>query len=62
VSDADIKASLLMMGRKGFCIEPTSAAATAGVSKFLRRSVQEGAIVSILTGHGLKAAEKLAAL
>lgn len=62
VSEGEIKASLTQMCRKGFYIEPTSAAATAGVSKYVRRLQSDEVIVSVLTGHGLKATEKMLAI
>jgi threonine synthase len=55
------------MCRQGHYIEPTSAAAIAGIKKYLRQRRQEekqasGAgeiIVSAFTGHGLKAGSKM---
>ncbi len=63
VEDAEIKASLYQMGGKGFCIEPTSAATTAGVTKYVqqRRDTAE-LIVAPITGHGLKSPEKMVRL
>jgi len=59
VSEDEIKKSLIAMGRLGYCIEPTSAATIAGVKKYLPRSAQNEIIVSVFTGHGLKATEKV---
>ena len=66
VGEEEIKQSLKEMCGKGYYIEPTSAAAIAGVKKYLRshRSHQQGAkphevIVSVFTGHGLKAGSKM---
>ena len=59
VSEAEIRAALLDMCAKGFYIEPTSAAATAGVAKYVRQGQPGGLIVSVFTGHGLKATEKM---
>ncbi len=59
VSEAEIGASLRQMVRQGFYIEPTSAATTAGVTQYLRRAPRDERIVSVFTGHGLKATEKM---
>jgi threonine synthase len=63
VTEEEIKQSLQEISRKGFYIEPTSAATTAGVKKYLRRSSgnpdQNEVIVSVFTGHGLKAGGKI---
>jgi threonine synthase len=62
VSDAEIKASLKDLCSQGFYIEPTSAAVTAGVDKFLAASHRDEMVVSVFTGSGLKATEKMLAL
>lgn len=59
VDDEEIKKSLRWIFRKGFYIEPTSAATVAGIFKYLENSDPEEIIVSVLTGHGLKATEKI---
>ncbi len=60
VSDSEIKSSLKEICKKGFYIEPTSAATTAGITKYLRNSNSEQEIiVSVLTGHRLKSTEKM---
>ena len=60
VSDSEIKSSLKEICKKGFYIEPTSAATTAGISKYLRNSNSEQEIiVSVFAGHGLKSTEKV---
>ena len=59
VSDAEIGESLKAISRQGFYIEPTSAATTAGVSKYTCASARSETIVSVFTGHGLKATEKM---
>jgi threonine synthase len=65
VSEEEIKYSLQEMGRRGHYIEPTSAAATAGIDKYLRGSsgkiARHEVIVSAFTGHGLKAGNKTGA-
>ena len=58
VSDEEIKAALKNMAKKGYYIEPTSAAAIAGASKYLAKSKDE-VVVSVFTGHGLKSTEKM---
>jgi len=59
VNDADVIASLKELGNKGFCIEPTSAAVTAGIGKYLESLQTDEVIVSVFTGHGLKSTEKI---
>ena len=54
VSEAEIKESHKVMGKKGYCIEPTSAATIAGIYKYLRTNPKKETIVSIFTGHGLR--------
>jgi threonine synthase len=54
VTEPEITASLTNMGRQGFYIEPTSAATTAGVSKYLASLAEQELVVSVFTGHGLK--------
>ena len=64
VSEAHISAGLLAFGRAGFCVEPTSAVVWGG----LQQLRDDGSIaadartVLILSGHGLKAAAKIAEL
>ena len=43
------------MAHRGFFIEPTAAACIAGVKKYLPLSPPDEDIVSVFTGHGLKA-------
>jgi threonine synthase len=62
VSDREIKASLKALARQGFYVEPTSAAAAAGVSKYLSAHPEPEMIVSVFTGNGLKTTEKMLAL
>ncbi len=59
VSEEEIVESLKTIARQGFYIEPTSAATTAGVSKYVASAGSEETIVSTFTGHGLKATEKM---
>ena len=59
VSEAEIKQSLKKMCGKGHYIEPTSASVIAGVNKYIRQSTANEVIVSVFTGHGLKAGAKM---
>lgn len=59
VSDSEIIKSLREIFKKGYYIEPTSAAAIAGLRKYLTRSNPDEVIVSVFTGHGLKSTEKM---
>jgi len=59
VEDREIKKSLLRFCAMGFYIEPTSAATTAGLSKYLETSGPGELIVSVFTGHGLKTTETM---
>ncbi len=43
----------------GFYIEPTAAAAIAGAGRYARQTDPNELIVSVFTGHGLKATEKM---
>lgn len=62
VSEAEIWQSLQDLTAQGYYIEPTSAATTAGVEKYLTLHPKDEQVVSVFTGHGLKATEKLAHL
>lgn len=59
VSDPEILSALKETCAKGFYIEPTSAATIAGIEKYLERTDVKETIVSVFTGHGLKATEKM---
>jgi len=59
VDDSEIQESLRDLSKRGFYVEPTSAATTAGLSKYLQGSYSDELIVSVLTGHGLKTTEKM---
>ncbi|MFC1903437.1 threonine synthase [Chloroflexota bacterium] len=62
VNEREIKGALLEMCQKGYYIEPTSAATIAGLRKYLPESGSGEVIVSVFTGHGLKATEKMLAI
>lgn len=59
VSEEAILAAFRDMGRKGFCIEPTSAAVVAGTAEYVRAVGRDEVVVTMFTGHGLKVGEKL---
>jgi len=64
VSESEIKQSLKEMCAKGHYIEPTSAAVIAGVNRYIlnhrqQKSTANEVIVSVFTGHGLKAGGKM---
>lgn len=59
VSEEEIKKAWQEMAKKGFYIEPTSAAVVAGVKQYLQNfSQKDEKIVSVLTGNGLKSGDK----
>lgn len=61
VNESEIKEALHMMGKQGFFIEPTSAAAFAGIKKLIDTDqIMEGQItVGVITGNGLKSTNTL---
>lgn len=59
VTENEIKEALRNMAERGFFIEPTAAATIAGLIRYLKRSEKMETVVSVLTGHGLKSAEKI---
>ena len=64
VPDHEIRDALLRLARSGFYVEPTSAAAAAGLVRLVRAGVigaGERAVV-VLTGSGLKASQRIAQL
>lgn len=58
VTEAEIKEAFLLCALKGFYIEPTSAATIAGVLRYMEHS-DDGNIVSLFSGHGLKSTDKI---
>lgn len=58
VTEGEIISSVRLCGQMGFYIEPTSAATIGGLRKYLTQSNDE-IIVSLFSGHGLKATEKI---
>jgi threonine synthase len=62
VAEAEIGPALAALGRLGLFVEPTAATAAAAFTKLLRDgtiAAQETTVV-VLTGHGLKAADRIA--
>lgn len=61
VREDAINSALYDICRSGFYIEPTSAVAIAGVREYLKHEhpKQKEVIISVFTGHGLKAGEKM---
>jgi threonine synthase len=59
VSEQEIEAALKLMANRGFYIEPTAAATIAGLRQYLKGYFDEGIILSVITGHGLKSSEKM---
>jgi threonine synthase len=64
VAEEEIVRALAALARKGFYVEPTSAAAAAGLSQLIARgAIRKGeTIVLVLTGSGLKASESIGKL
>ncbi|HUF79786.1 MAG TPA: pyridoxal-phosphate dependent enzyme, partial [Burkholderiales bacterium] len=64
VTEDEIVRALAALAKKGYYVEPTSAAAAAGLSQLIARgAVKPGeAIVLVLTGSGLKASETIGRL
>jgi threonine synthase len=64
VTEDEIIAALGALARKGLYVEPTSAAAAAGLTQLLASGAIRAAdtTVLVLTGTGLKASEKIGEL
>ncbi len=64
VPEAEIAPALTALGRLGLFVEPTAATAAAAVSQLRRqRAIRDDeTTVVVLTGHGLKATDKIAEL
>lgn len=64
VSEAEIIAALGALARTGLYVEPTSAAAAAGLSQLVRSGAikRDESTVLVLTGTGLKASERIGQL
>ena len=61
VSEEEIKSGIKILARRGVYVEPTSAVVVKAFDKFVEAGVirKGDTVVSILTGSGLKATEKL---
>ena len=59
VTEMEIREELLKLISRGFYTEPTSAAVAAGAEKYLSAGRASGRTVTVLTGSGLKAGEKI---
>lgn len=59
VGEEEILFAFNAMGRQGYCIEPTSAAVVAGTARYVADRPADETIVTMFTGHGLKAGDKL---
>ncbi|MBI3935478.1 MAG: threonine synthase [Betaproteobacteria bacterium] len=64
VSEDEIVTALAALAKKGLYVEPTSAAAAAGLTRLIERgAIRDGeSTVLVLTGSGLKASEKIGEL
>jgi threonine synthase len=64
VSEAEIVAALRALARQGLYVEPTSAAAAAGLTQLLASGAiaADASTVLVLTGSGLKASERIGEL
>jgi threonine synthase len=64
VPEAEIAPALRALGRLGLFVEPTAATAGAALSRLLRDGTirADQTTVAVLTGHGLKATDKIAEL
>jgi threonine synthase len=59
VREEEIYGAVKEMGRKGYFIEPTSAATIAGLKRYLDRKERQETVVSTFTGTGLKSSGKM---
>jgi threonine synthase len=62
VGDDAVAKSALALARVGLFVEPTAALAVAAVGEVRKRVGASARVLVVLTGHGLKSADKLAAL
>lgn len=64
VSEDEIVRALAALAKKGLYVEPTSAAAAAGLSQLIARGAvkKDETVVLVLTGSGLKASESIGKL
>jgi threonine synthase len=64
VPETEIAPALAALGRRGLFVEPTSATAAAALTHLLAENTvtPEQTTVVVLTGHGLKAGERIGEL
>ncbi|MGQ9632009.1 MAG: threonine synthase [bacterium] len=62
ISESEIEEALIYICGRGFYVEPTSAAAVAGLKRYIEASGEGGTIAVALTGSGLKATDKIGKL
>lgn len=62
VEEGEIVESLRWLCQRGYFVEPTSAAVFAGALTYLRSAARDEKVLTVLTGHGLKAAGKIGKL
>lgn len=62
VEEEEIVESLHWLCQRGYFVEPTSAAVFAGAKTYLKSAARDETVLTVLTGHGLKAAGKIARL
>lgn len=54
VSENEIKRAMTYLSKRGLYVEPSSAVAVAGISRYLPKINKSSIVISSLTGHGLK--------
>jgi threonine synthase len=59
VNEQSIQSELFTLAKQGFYVEPTSACVVAGLKQYAQSLTLPEKIVSVLTGSGLKATEKI---
>ncbi len=62
VTEEEIRAALRLLGRSGYYVEPTAAVAVAGILRLETSLFARETVVSVLSGHGLKAGTAIAAI
>ncbi len=59
IDEEEIKEKTLFLAKKGYFVEPTSAAVFAGACEYLKIATDDEVVVSVLTGSGLKAGNSI---
>jgi threonine synthase len=62
VEEKEIRSAILALGAQGYFVEPTAAVSIAGVGRISPALQPEERIVSVFSGHGLKASNAIAAI